>query len=65
MDQLDALNILEEYRRIHGAIDGFDRLSEKLGVNPNTIYGWWRRSSIPQWRLASFAKLKPRKKRSA
>ncbi len=61
MKELDALNLLDEWRRIHGAMEGFARLSEKLGVNENTIYGWWRRSSIPQWRLPAFDKLKKRR----
>ncbi len=49
-----------------GAINAMAEVGKTIGVKPTTVYGWWRRGNIPEWRLPAFAVLgKPSKRKAA
>lgn len=58
MHHNDAFKILKNTAAGSDKMWKFYTLAVQIGVNPNTLYGWWRRGRIPQWRLAAFAKLR-------
>ncbi len=65
MNEQEALATIADYIERFGPMRAVETLASKTGVSRNTIYGWHRRQSIPQWRLAAFSLLKPKRKRKA
>jgi len=46
-------------------IKGLQALASKMGIKWGTVYGWLRRSNIPDWRLQAFAKAAKSKRKAA
>lgn len=63
MTEKEALAYLAKVVRADGVKDGLGKVAADFGVKFHTVYGWWRRESIPEWRLPSFDAV--RKRRSA
>ncbi len=53
MTEAQALKFLRHLTDRHGVSDGVQILSTQLNLSWNTVYGWYRRKSIPQWRVES------------
>lgn len=49
----------------HGTKVGIAKAAQAMGLKWNTVYGWWRRGSIPEWRLAAFKQAEKPKRRKA
>lgn len=62
MTEKDALKYLADLVEEYGVKVGIAKGAQALGLKWNTVYGWWRRASVPEWRLASFDTAKKRKK---
>jgi len=65
MDETTALAVIKDYVARYGVMKACKAIADRIAAEPNTVYGWYRRGSIPQWRLVTFNALKPRKKRTA
>jgi transposase len=59
MTQDQALALLKRAVARHGTRNGCRMVAERLGITWETAYGWYRRSSVPQWRVEAMARLRP------
>ena len=55
MDQKEALAELTRLYKAEG-VGGIKVFAAKRGVRWETVYGWYRRNSVPQWRVQLFKK---------
>ncbi len=61
MTEKEALAYMRSHVEQIGVKRGIEVVSRQTKVPWNTAYGWWRRESIPDWRLPAFAKRKARR----
>jgi transposase-like protein len=61
MTEKEAYAYLQTFVDQHGTKVGIAKAAQALGLKWNTVYGWWRRESVPEWRLAAFDQAKKRK----
>ncbi len=57
MTEKQAVSFLKALTAKHGVQDGLQMLAEEVGVTWHTAYGWYRRKSVPQWRIDSIRKV--------
>jgi len=62
MTEKEALAYLAELVEEHGSKVGIAKAAQALGLKWNTVYGWWRRGSVPEWRFQAFEQAKKRRK---
>lgn len=60
MTEREALEFMKGHVDEHGVKVGIALIAKHTGLKWNTVYGWWRRGRIPDWRLPAF-ELKRRK----
>ena len=51
MTRTDALKYI--MRRAEEAT--WETIAEEIGEKPSVVYGWWRRGSVPKWRVRDVA----------
>ena len=54
MTQDEALGMLAGLAAKYGPLEACARVAEVTKIKSTTVYGWWRRASIPEWRLPAF-----------
>lgn len=59
MNQQKAYALIDYTIAQHGAVDGCQLIAGKLGISWNTVYGWYRRGSVPEWRVEGLERIKP------
>ena len=57
MTSKEALQKLRDLAAEHGVIDGIKHAATAMGVKYTTVYGWYRRATVPEWRLPAFSAL--------
>jgi len=62
MTEKEALAYLDELVEEHGSKVGIAKAAQALGLKWHTVYGWWRRDSVPEWRLPGFEQARKRRK---
>lgn len=68
MNQDQALGILAGLAAKHGPLEACAQVAAFAKIKSSTVYGWWRRASVPEWRLpmfSDFAGSLPKPKRRA
>ena len=53
MTQAEALADMAQLIERIGKMAAIERIARDAGVPPTTVYGWWRRGSVPEWRIKS------------
>ncbi len=61
MTEKEAYAYLRTFVDEHGTKVGIAKAAQALGLKWNTVYGWYRRKSVPEWRAPLFEKPKKRK----
>lgn len=51
MTERQAISFLRSLASEYGVRDGVQTLATQLQLPWNTVYGWYRRGSIPAWRI--------------
>ncbi len=59
MTQKQALAFVQYTIGMHGALDGCQLIADQLGITWGTVYGWYRRNSVPTWRLEALERARP------
>jgi hypothetical protein len=62
MTEQEAVTFLKSLFAAKG-IEGLQKFAPRAGVKWTTAYGWYRRESIPEWRLPAIKKAMPRGKK--
>ncbi len=62
MTEKEALAFLRARVDEHGLKVGIAKAAQALGLKWNTVYGWWRRESVPEWRLGAFDQAQKRRR---
>ncbi len=55
MTHQDALAFIRYTTARHGVLAGCQIIADHLGIGLHTVYGWYKRESVPPWRLDALA----------
>lgn len=59
MTKKHAIGFIEYVININGAAAGCQLIATHLGISWSTVYGWYRRNSVPAWRLEALERARP------